>query len=369
MKKSTVVLTAALAASVFGLGRAGIAAPATTAQALASLTPKGYDATLAANSLAANSDAAAMLAAINAVRRGNGLPQLTLDASLGAATMYQETDELQYHYVGSYGLLNNGAKQVTPAQMAADFGSAATGVQEYAFGNGFFMGDTDNWPALMSDWQQNDASFTAMLNDPSVNVCGITLVDTGSIGSGGAHVYKWVLSVGYNPGAVSTATTSTGPAINLTGLNQALANQALAAQPTADETNLLASINSYRAIASRPALQQDKALYAAAYYNLHTTSGPNMPTLATDFGSLRTTFLSGTTDNGSVYYGYLTGYYGQWDILRDYWRISDPSFQDEIRDATYSHCGLSIVDTKATRISPLDGLSYEIYRWTLLVGK
>ena len=336
------------------------------AQSLASLTAKSYDTTLASNALAANTDAGALLTAINANRRANGLTQLTLDPSLGAATMYQMTDENKQHFAGQYAYKADGQTQVDPATMAADFGSAAANVQEFSFGNGFFLGDTDNWPALMADWQQNDPSFTAMISSPNVNVYGITLIDAGTQGT--THIYKWAIMIGYNPSAATAPTGPTGPTINTTGLNQTLAQQAMAAKPTADETNFLGAINSYRTQAGLPTMVQDAAMYPAAYYQLRDTAGTPISTLATDFGSLHNTFTSSTNNSGTLFYGYLVGYYGQWSTLVSYWRTSDPSFTSILGSAAYSHCGFSILDTGTKQVSPFDGQAYEVYKWTLVAG-
>ena len=356
----------------------------TTAQSLASLTAKGYDANLASNALAANSDAAALLAGINANRRSNGLPVLALDPALGAAAMYQETDQIQKHFSAFFAYLADGVTRVGAPQMAADFGSPATGVQEYAFGNGFFMADTDNWPALLNDWQQSDADFAKALNDPTLNVCGINLVDSSAPGTVGQHVYKWVLVAGNNPNVTTTVTT-TGATINVSKLNPSLAAAALAAKQAPLEAAFLQSINNYRASVGAPALATDAALYPAAFYQARDASprqaGLNDPaSLAADFGSLRTAFADTLDSNWQIganahFGGYFLGRMGTaadpttWNYLVSVSRSLDPAFAALLGDVTYSHCGLSIADTGLQAVCPTNHLPYEVYQWVILAGK
>ena len=89
-----------------------------------------------------------------------------MDPALSAAAAYQEADQLKRHYSAYYAYLANGTTAVSPAALAADFGSAATGVQEFSFGNGINLADTGNWPALETDWQQNDAAFSRRAQQP-----------------------------------------------------------------------------------------------------------------------------------------------------------------------------------------------------------
>ena len=333
---------------------------------LAALTAKGYDPSLASNALAATTDTAAMLAAINSVRCANGLVALRIDGALSAATAYQTGCQAKWGYAGNFGI-TNGKTWVYPAQMAADYGSAATAAQEFTYSSGFFPQDADNWPAMISDWQQSDSAFAAMLNSAAVNVAGINLIDTGSV-IDGHHIYKWALIVGYIPNK-TTGGGPTGPTLHLTGLDPALAALAMAAQPTKDETNFLAAINTYRGQLGHQPLTIQPALEAAAYYTKHgkaTTVSPG--TLAIDFGSLYTTFVYSSNSTAGMY-GYVAGFYGQWSTLVQYWAPLDPTAHPIFADGTYSHCGLSMVDTGTTASSALDGKKYEVYAWTVIVGK
>ena len=396
MKKSTIVLTAAaLAVTLLGFGKPG---NAQTLAPLVSLTAKGYDANLASNALATNasvqtansgaltvgSEAAGMLAAINASRRSNGLPALALDPALGAAAMYQETDQIQKHFSASFAYLADGVTRVGAPQMAADFGSPATGVQEDAFGNGFFMADTDNWPALLNDWQQSDATFAAILRNPGINVCGINLVNTTAPGATGPHTYSWLILVGYNSSVITTTGPLFGP-INVSKLNPSLAAAALAAKQAPLEAAFLQSINNYRASVGAPALATDAALYPAAFYQARDASprqaGLNDPaSLAADFGSLRTAFADTLDSNWQIganahFGGYFLGRMGTaadpttWNYLVSVSRSLDPAFAALLGDVTYSHCGLSIADTGLQAVCPTNHLPYEVYQWVILAGK
>ena len=171
MKKVTTVLTLTALAAALIAGTTS--AQAQSAQTLPALLAKGYDPAEASSALAANADAAALLAAVNAARQSNGLCPLTVDPALSAAAAYQEADQLKRHYSAYYAYLADGTTAVAPAALAADFGSAATGVQEFGFGNGINLADTGNWPALETDWQQMDAAFSAALSSPAINVCGL----------------------------------------------------------------------------------------------------------------------------------------------------------------------------------------------------
>ncbi len=201
MKKGiTIVLTMAAALTLAFSGNAAKTAHAQAAYTTLTATD-GYNPQLVATALAAapSADEQALLAAVNALRAAKALPPLQMDPALYAAAYYQQLDALKRNYSGNYVYKADGATTVGEEGLVADFGSPATDLHEDAFSNGFNLSGTGNWPNTAQVWFIRSVTFRKIVTDPSLNACGVCLVNTGTtIAAFGRTfpVLRWTLIAG-----------------------------------------------------------------------------------------------------------------------------------------------------------------------------
>ncbi len=378
MKKSTIVLTiSALAAAL--VGRPVLAQNLPSSLAL-------YNQPIAAAALAATPSSLeqSLFAAINAQRVANGVPALTWDPALAAAARYQENDDNQLNFYGENAFLADGTTVVYAPQMAAAFGSSATGVAEAESSSVFHPGDFGNAAQMVTDWKPLDQGFAAMLSDSAPNVCGISIVARLNPRS---HVtsYQWAIFFG-TAGAGAPTTGPSGPTLNLSSLNAALAAAAQNTTPSMDETALLANINVYRTSYGSIPFTTDPGLTAAAHYQAADDAALNQisllptwayqadgstqvdaATLASDFASpdanVHDYVFTNDWDNGAYLNQTPNGFLRQ----TAFWKYHDPSgFGAMLSSGAYNTCGLAVIqDGSATQ----NGVSYPVKYYVLMVGR
>jgi uncharacterized protein YkwD len=360
--------------------------PAPAAPAAPAVTiPANYNQTIASAAVAATPSSLeqGLLTAINNQRAADGASALTWDPALAAAARYQEDEQVAIHYSGEYAFLADGATKVTAPQMAAAFGSSAANVAEGESSSVYNPAAYGNPTAMVTMWKPLDPTFASMLGSSTPNACGISIV-TYALPNGSVS-YRWAIFFGTDPSTTAPA-APTGPKLNTSSLNAALAAAALTTPASANEAALLAGINAHRTLIGAPTLVPDAGLMAAAHYQASDdmmlgkisllptwayqadgSTEVNGATLASDFASATANVHDYMGTNAASNGAYLSFSPFSWATQSLIWQRVDPTGfgATVMTGGAYNACGIAIV-TDGTEV--YKGVTYSIMYYVVLVG-